>query len=89
MEAGMRGQPSLYFGMFVGGVIVGDEMDVEIGRRLAIDGFEKAEPLLVTVPLGDAGDQLAIEVVHRCEQGERPMADVVVGFCLNMADAQG
>jgi len=32
VEARMRGQPSLHFGMLMGGIVVGDEMDVETGR---------------------------------------------------------
>src|SRR5262249_5376680 len=88
-ETRMLGQPSFDFGVLVSGVIVGDEMDVESGRRLVIDGLEKGQPLLVAVTLGDAGDQFTVEVVQRGEQGERPVAEVVVGLGLDVADPQG
>src|SRR5215831_14537804 len=64
-------------------------MDVESGRRLVIDGLEKGQPLLVAVTLGDAGDQFTVEVVQRGEQGERPVAEVVLGLGLDVADPQG
>ena len=46
VEAGMAVEPSGDRGMFMGGVIVGDDMDVEIGRGLGIDGFEKRRATL-------------------------------------------
>src|SRR5262249_7836289 len=88
-KRGCLDQPSFDFGVLVSGVIVGDEMDVESGRRLVIDGLEKGQPLLVAVTLGDAGDQFTVEVVQRGEQGERPVAEVVVGLGLDVADPQG
>ena len=39
VEPGMAVEPAGDRGMFMGGVIVGDDMDVEIGRSLGIDGF--------------------------------------------------
>jgi hypothetical protein len=70
--------------MLMGGIVVGDEMDVETGRCLAIDDFEEGEPLVMAVALGDAGDQLTIQIVQRGEQGQRAVADVVVGLGLDM-----
>src|SRR5437016_13351952 len=64
-------------------------MDVETGRGLAVDDLEEGEPLLVAVALGDAGDQLALQIVERGKQGERPVADIVVGLGLDVANAQG
>ena len=88
VEARMLGQPSFHFGVLVGGVIVGDQVDVEIGEGLAVDGLEEGKPLLVAVALGDAGDQPAIEIVQRGEQRERAVANIVVGLGLDMADAE-
>jgi len=47
-EPGMALQPLLDLGMFMGGVIVGDDMDVEIGRGLLVDQLEEGEPFLMT-----------------------------------------
>jgi hypothetical protein len=54
-----------------------------------IDGLEEGEPFLVAVALGDAGDWFPIEIVQRGELGERPVAEVVVGLGLDVADTQG
>jgi len=40
VETGVSVEPSTDRGMLMGGVIVGDDVDVEIGRGLLIDGFE-------------------------------------------------
>src|SRR5258705_9772551 len=64
--------------MFMGGVIVGDEMDVEIGRGLGIDGFEKGEPLLMAVTRRQAGDQLALEIIERGKQGQGAVPHVIM-----------
>jgi hypothetical protein len=37
---------------------------VEAGRSLAIDCLDESEPLLMAVALGDAGDQLTLEIVE-------------------------
>ena len=84
----MLGKPSLHVGVLVGGVIVGDQMDVETRRGLAVDDLEEGEPLLVAVALGDAGDQLTLQIVERGKQGERPVADIVVGLGFDVADPQ-
>ena len=51
MKARTLGQPSRHLGVLVSGVIVGDEMDVETGGSVAVDGLEEGEPLLVAVAL--------------------------------------
>jgi hypothetical protein len=42
----------------MGGVIIGDDVDVEIASRLFIDGFEKGRPLLMAVARWQAGNQI-------------------------------
>jgi len=37
---------------------------------------------------GDASDQLAIEIVQRRKQRECPVSDIVMGFGLDMANAE-
>ena len=59
VKAGVLFEPSRDRRVLMGGVIVGDDVDVEIGRGLLIDGFEKGQPLLVAVARRQAGDQLA------------------------------
>jgi hypothetical protein len=42
VKARMVRQPRLDLGMFVRGVIIADEMQVEIPRRAAVDGAQEA-----------------------------------------------
>ena len=60
VEAGMAVEPAGDRGMLMGGVIVGDDMDVEIGRGLGIDGFEEGQPLLMAVTRRQAGDRILL-----------------------------
>ena len=39
-------------GMLVGGVVVDDQVQVEVGRRALVDDAEEPDELLVPVPLG-------------------------------------
>src|SRR4029077_15553478 len=59
-------------GMFMGGVIVGDDVDVETGRALLIDQLKKGEPFLMTVAGGQARDQFAFEIIECGEQEPAP-----------------
>src|SRR6185312_8833481 len=45
MKAGMRFDPSLHSRGLVSGVVVDNEMEIETGRSLLIDQFEKAQEL--------------------------------------------
>src|SRR5439155_15580689 len=58
-------QPFLDLRMFMGGVIVSNDVDVQFSRALLIDQFEKGEPFLMTMARRQAGDQLAFEVIER------------------------
>ena len=49
VKPGMALQPFLDLPMFMGGVIVGNDVDVEFGGALLINQFEKGEPFLMTV----------------------------------------
>ena len=71
-EAGVALEPSRNRGVLMGGVIVGDDVDVEIGRGLLIDGFEKGQPLLMAMARRQTGDQFALQIIERGKQGQRP-----------------
>ena len=51
LEAPMAREPSPHFGMFVGSVIVGDQVDRERGGNLAVEMVEKAQKLLWSYPV--------------------------------------
>src|ERR1700758_3127443 len=89
MKAGMPSQPLFDLGMFVGGVVVGDDMDVEISRALAINQLEKGQPFLMAVARRQAGDELAFEIIERGKQGQRAVPHVIMGLGANVPDPQG
>ena len=49
MEATMPLQPFVDPRVFMSGVIVGNDVDVEIGRALPVDQFQEGEPFLMTM----------------------------------------
>jgi quaternary ammonium compound-resistance protein SugE len=67
------------FGMFVGGVVVENDMDRLASRDLALDGIEKADKFEVAVALHPAADHRAVEQTERGEQGSGavPLVDRV------------
>ena len=77
VEAGVAVEPAGDRGMLMGGVIVGNDVDVEIGRGLVIDGFKEGQPLLMAIARRQAGDQLALEIVPAGSSARHP---VVHGF---------
>lgn len=58
--------------MFVSGVVVEDDVDRLAGRRLGVDGVEKADELLVAVTLHAAADDGAVEHIEGGKQGVVP-----------------
>ena len=89
VKAGMSRQPFVDLRMFMGGVVIGDDVDVEIKRALPVDQFEKGEPLLMAMARRQTGDQLAFEIIEGGEQGQRAMPHVIMGLGANVANAQG
>ena len=55
VKAGVAIEPSRDRWVLMGGVIVGDDVDVEIGRALLIDQLEEGEPLLMAMARRQAG----------------------------------
>ena len=65
--------------MLVGGVVVGDQMQVETLGRAAVDEPQEFEPFLVTVALHAFADHFAGGDVKGGKQRRRPVSLVVVG----------
>src|SRR3974390_2801133 len=74
----MPREPALYRGSFVGGIIVDDEMQVEMRWRALVDGLEEAEKLAMAVAGHTFADDGAVEHVECCEQGSGAIALVVM-----------
>ena len=58
MVAGMGGQPSLDPRVFVGGVVVDYQMDVELARHILLHVLKKGEIVLMTMPAFTSGQDV-------------------------------
>ncbi len=79
VEAGSLCEPESYLGMLVGGVVVDDQMDVEMLGHGLLDALEEGKKLLVTMAWLALGEHCSGCDVERGEQRRGAMADVVVG----------
>jgi len=59
MVARPSGDPALHLGMFVGAIVVDDEVDVEVRGHVGVNVLEEAEELLMTVPWLALSEDLA------------------------------
>ena len=78
----MSGQPLLHFWMFVGGVIVDDEVQIFLLRGNLIDHAQELQPLLMAVPVVAHADDRPVGDVKGGEQSRGPVPFVVVGHGL-------
>ena len=81
-------QPLLHGRVFVRGVVVDDQVQIQVLGGLALDLLEKPQPFHMRVPRLGAREDLAVQIVQRREQGDRAVADVIVRPGANVADAQ-
>jgi hypothetical protein len=86
VEARPGSEPGTHFGMFVRGVVVDDEVDIEGRRDIGLDMLEKGEKLLVAMSCAKLREDSAIGKVQACEQGRRAMPDAIVGDTLNIVE---
>jgi len=75
-QRGCRTRPVTNFGMLVSGVVVEDCVDNFAGGNFALDGIEKADQLLMGVPLHAAAEHHALQDVEGGEQGGGAVAFV-------------
>ena len=89
MIAGALSEPSSDLGMLVGGIVVGDEMDVERFGDVGIDVAEEGKELLGTMALFALGQDVAGSDVKGGEQGGGAVADVIVGDPFDIPQPHG
>ncbi len=65
--------------MFIGGVVIADQVKLAVGRNGLVDEAEKLEPFLVAMASLAQAKDLAIGRIQRGEQSGRAVAFVVVG----------
>lgn len=71
-------QPRQHFRVLVRGVVVHNQMQVQLRRRLGVDLFQELDPLLMPVPRQAVGDDFPFGQFDRGEQRGGPVAFVVV-----------
>jgi hypothetical protein len=76
--ARVAGEPRSNIEMLVRGIVVEDHLDRLALGHLAFDGVEKADELLVAMPLHVAADDRAIEDIERCKERRGAVALVVM-----------
>ena len=88
VEARMALQPAPHGGVFVGGIIVGTQMDIQMRQRFAINLVEEAKKLLMAVALGTLAQDPPGFDVESSEQGHRAVPGLIVGPGCRMAGDQ-
>lgn len=89
MKARPASKPSLDFGVFVGRVVVDDEMHVEVFGHVGIDMSQEGEELLMSVACLALGNDFTISDIECREQSGGAVTDIVVGDALDVAQSHG
>src|SRR5665213_3549133 len=88
MEAWPCRDPGPDLGVFVDGIIVDDQVGVEVGRDTRLDELEEAQELLMPVAGAALRKNLAIGDVQGREQCRGAMANVIVGDAFEIAETE-
>src|SRR5207244_9478360 len=78
MKSPMAFEPGFDRRMLMGGVIVYDQMQVQLSRGLLINQIEKLDPLLMAVAIHTGCNDAALDHLQSSKQGGGPVAFVVV-----------
>src|SRR6201993_2605938 len=79
VEAAVLGQPGFDRRVLMGGIVVGDQVQIEGLGRAAVDGSQEPQPFLVAMALHALPDHPTGGDIERGEQRRRAVALVVVG----------
>jgi Na+/glutamate symporter len=89
MKTRMLGQPCLDFGVLVGGIVVGNQVNRHVLGGLSVDLPQETQPFLMTMFFSEVGDQFAFQIIQSGKQGQRTVANVIMGRGLDVTDSQG
>src|SRR5713226_1629315 len=78
MKPRMPPQPGLYPWMFVGAIIVRDQMQIEFNRRFAVNFLKETDKLLMPMTRHTVTDNLTIEHAEGGKQRGRTVALIIV-----------
>ena len=68
----MTGKPGDHLRVFVGCIIVEDDVDGFLRRHGFFDGVEEADEFLMAMALHAPADHLALQHVESCKEGSGP-----------------
>lgn len=88
VEARPPRQPGTHFGVLVGGVIVADQVHIEVLRNAVFDVTQEGQELLVPVAGLALGQDAAISDIQGRKERGGAVADVVVGDAFHVAQTQ-
>ena len=88
VKTGMTFEPGGDFGVLVGGIVVANDVKLQVGGDLLIDLTQEGQPLLMAVARGGVGEHLAGKIVQGGKEGHRSMPVVVMGLGANVSLAQ-
>ena len=78
MKTRMPRQPRLDHWMFVGGVIVYNQVDCQPLGRFPVNHFQERQPLLMSMLRRGAAQNLAVQIGQGRKQGDGSMPKVIV-----------
>src|SRR5437588_5086730 len=79
-------EPRADSGVFVSGIVVNDQVHIEVGRNLRVDVAQKAQELLVPMAWLALSDNAAIGHIERRKQSGGAVPIVVVGYAFDIAE---
>ena len=79
VEPGMALQPLHHIRMFMGRIIVCDQVKIKVLRRVIVDRAQKLDEFLVAVAIQTATDHPAVQQAQSRKQGRGAMTLVIVG----------
>ncbi len=89
VKSGTPCQPSLDLGLLMRGVVVDDEMNIEVSGDVGLDVAQELKELLVTMTGLALGHHFPGGYVQCGEQGGGAMALVVVRYPFHVSQSQG
>ena len=86
MKSRMLCEPLLDTLLFVGAVVVDDQVQIQVLRRFPVDLLEETKPFDVRMARFRPRDQFAVEVIQCGKQRDGAMPCVVVGLGADLSD---
>jgi len=89
MKTRMPLDPGFHAGMFMGAIIIHDQMEIELGGSFGVDFLKESDELLMPMARQAVSNHLAVEHTEGGKQGGRPMADIIMRHGSTAALLQG